>query len=255
MATGQEGGFSLFSVLKPDLMQDFRNVIIPSMLSNLHEIPLPRIESISNGNRLVLENIVIPAGGFMPVDLDVRQSSSLRMNPREKLLGRTGTSPREKTVRARSGWHNALRVKAAGMHTEMRDVRFEIDKITGWPKLHDAGLADLRFAGTGMSIAINLLAASGSKTEKTTSNFFGSKGISTKKGRMYLEPTYVRVKINRLALHMHNTRRDWIYKLMNPFIKARVKRAIEASVRDQIISSVKTLDSLTRGISSGLFSQ
>ncbi len=103
-------GLFLFSIMKPDLLHDFRHVILPSLLSNLHEIPLPRIESISDGDRLVLENVVIPAGGFMPIDLNVKQSSALRMNPREKLLGRYSGSPREKTIRARSGWHNSMHI-------------------------------------------------------------------------------------------------------------------------------------------------
>lgn len=104
-------GLFMFSILKPDLMHDFRHVLLPSMLSNLHEIPLPRIEALSDGNRLVLENIVIPAGGFMPVDLDVRQTASMRMNPRDRLLGRFGGSRVEKTARARSGWHNAVKIR------------------------------------------------------------------------------------------------------------------------------------------------
>jgi hypothetical protein len=95
------------AMMRPDLMQDFRHVLLPSMLRNLHEIALPRIESVSDGDRLVLENIVIPAGGFIPVDLDVRQASTLRMSPRERLIG----TIREKVRKARSGWSNTLRIR------------------------------------------------------------------------------------------------------------------------------------------------
>jgi len=51
---------------------------------------------------------------------------------------------------------------------------------------------------------------------------------------------------------MHDTRRDWMYRLLSPFMAARVKRAIEQSIRDQIVSTVHTIDSLTRGVTSGL---
>ncbi len=131
------------------------------------------------------------------------------------------------------------------MKTELRNLRFEIDKHRGWPKLHDDGLADLRFAGRGMSITMNLAAAVG-----------GQKGErkSTKEARMFLDPRYVRVKIDRLALSMHDTRRDWMYKLMSPFVAARVKRAIERSIRDQIVSTIRFIDSMTKGLSSGIFS-
>lgn len=108
-ATEEEGrrGSLMMAMMRPDLMQDFRHVILPSMLRNLHEIPLPRIESISDGDRLVLENVVVPAGGFIPDDLDVRQSSTLRMSPKERLLG----SMRAKVRRMRSGWTNAVRIR------------------------------------------------------------------------------------------------------------------------------------------------
>lgn len=113
LAGGGAGSTStglLVGLMRPDLLHDFRHVLLPSMLANLHEIPLPRIESISDGNRLVLENVVIPSGGFLPGDLDVRQSASLRMNPREKILG-TSSLVREKGAKYRSGWNNALRIR------------------------------------------------------------------------------------------------------------------------------------------------
>lgn len=128
------------------------------------------------------------------------------------------------------------------MRAELRDVRFELDKTKGWPKLHDDGLADLRFAGRGLSIIMNL--ATG------TSGMPGTR--STKEAKSFLDPRYVRVKIDRLALSMHDTRRDWMYRLLSPFMAARVKRAIERSIRDQIVSAVHTIDSLTRGVTSGL---
>lgn len=101
-STAGQNGLFLFSALNPDLIGDFRHTILPSLLANLHELPLPRIESLSDGTRLVLENIVIPAGGFVPVDLDVRSQARLRMSPRERLRG-------EK--RASAGWQNGLRIR------------------------------------------------------------------------------------------------------------------------------------------------
>lgn len=139
------------------------------------------------------------------------------------------------------------------MQTQMRDVRFQLDKTRGWPKIHDDGLADMRIAGRGMSIVMNL--ASASVDESTRGGLFGMGKTSTKRARYALEPQFVRVKIDRLYLNMHDTRRDWVYRLASPFIAARVKRAIERSIRDQIVSSIKTLDGLTRGFSSSLFAQ
>lgn len=141
------------------------------------------------------------------------------------------------------------------MQTQLRDVRFQLDKSRGWPKIHDDGLADLRIAGRGMSIVMNLASASTEEGGEQRRGFFGKGKTSTKKARYALEPQFVRVKIDRLYLNMHDTRRDWVYRLASPFIAARVKRAIERSIRDQIVSSIRTLDSLTRGLSSSLFAQ
>jgi hypothetical protein len=100
--TSRGNGLFLFNALNPDLIGDLRHTILPSLLASLHELPIPRIESLSDGTRLVLENIVIPAGGFVPVDLDVRSQARLRMSPRERLRGET---------RASSGWQNGLRIR------------------------------------------------------------------------------------------------------------------------------------------------
>lgn len=138
------------------------------------------------------------------------------------------------------------------MTTDVRDVRFEIDKNQGWPKLHDDGLADMRIAGKGMTIAMNLATASAAPANPTGSRH--KHQHPTKEGKLMLDPRYVRVKIDRLSLHMHDTRRHTLlYKMAGPFVAARVKRAIERSIRDQIVATVTRLDALTRGLSSGLF--
>jgi len=140
------------------------------------------------------------------------------------------------------------------MQTHLRDVRFEINKQKGFPKLHDDGLADLRIAGKGMSIVMNIASAlpldqSGGTTGRTLRT-----ASSSTHSKHLLEPQFIRVKIDRLALHMHDTRRDWMYRLLSPFMAARVKRAIERSVRDQIVSSLRSIDALTSGLAGGIYS-
>lgn len=141
------------------------------------------------------------------------------------------------------------------MQANVQNVRFAIDKTKGWPVLHDDGLADLSFGRRGMTIIINLAAASQAQLSKGSGLWGRTKqsGDTAALGGFYLDPRYVKVKIDRLRLHMHDTRRDWMYKLASPFLASRIKRQIETSIRDQIVSSIQSIDNISRGISKGIF--
>lgn len=146
------------------------------------------------------------------------------------------------------------------MQANVQNVRFAIDKTKGFPVLHDDGLADLSFGRRGMSIVVNLAAASQAQLSRRTGLWGRTKEPTTGKdasalGGYYLDPRYVRVKIDRLHLRMHDTRRDWMYKLASPFLAARIKRQIETSIRDQIVSAIQSIDNISRGISKGIFTE
>jgi hypothetical protein len=146
------------------------------------------------------------------------------------------------------------------MQATVQNVRFAIDKTKGFPVLHDDGLADLSFGRRGMTIIVNLAAASQAQLSKRTGLWSRAKESMTGKdgsalGGSYLDPRYVRVKIDRLHLHMHDTRRDWMYKLASPFLAARIKRQIETSIRDQIVSIIQSIDNISRGLSKGIFTE
>jgi len=106
-----QGGIFAFDALQPDLIQDFRNYFIPQFLKGLYEIPIPRIESHSDGTLLVLEDLVIPSESFVPVDFELTNSSRLRMNPKRRLLGRSMGTKLERTIEKETGWHNSLVIR------------------------------------------------------------------------------------------------------------------------------------------------
>ena len=195
---------------RPEILSDLRGHFIPQLLKGLYELPIPRVEAFQNGTHLVLEDLSIPADSFLPVDFDVQTVSRFRVNPRQKLLGKSGGSRRlvrlERAISGTPGWQNSMRIRLAAIRTDLRDIRFHLERATGWPRIRDEGLADMSFGGTGMTVLINVAASTALLGQQQG----GAKDPSRIATTPYsiVDPRLVSVRIDRLKLKLHSTSRE-----------------------------------------------
>lgn len=223
------------ALLRPDLLNDLRYHFLPRILQSMKSVPLPRIEVVTGGTVLVLEDLIIPADALVPLQMEILTSSHVTMNPKSRLFRKSST-PVPSTARI-EGVQGGVQLKLSSIAGQVRNVRFTMDRHEGWPKFSDQGLADLRISGKGLSILIDL--ATHPASEIT--------GRSDLRGSVLpaaLIAHHVRVNIDRLNLNLHDSLHDSMYRIFNPIVSSVVKRNMERAIRDQIISIVDSVDGL-----------
>jgi hypothetical protein len=230
------------TLLRPDLINDFRFHILPRILREMHSIPLPRIEVVSGGTVLVLEDLIIPADALVPLQLEILTSSHLTMNPKARLFRRRGSTPPRL-----EGVQGGVQLKLSAIAGQVRNVRFTLDRHEGWPQFSDQGLADLRIAGSGLSIFIDLVS-------HPASEITGRSNLSSSLLPAALIAHHVRVRIDKLSLNLHDSLHDSMYKIFNPIVASVIKRNMERAIRDQIINIVDSIDGLLDRLSQSITS-
>lgn len=229
------------ALLRPDLLNDVRYHIFPRILQSMQSIPLPRIEVVTGGTTLVLEDLIIPADALVPLQMEILTSSHVTMNPKSRLFRRSGTPAPPPTARV-EGVQGGVQLKLSSIAGQVRNVRFTMDRHEGWPRFSDQGLADLRIGGRGLTILIDL--ATHPASEITGRSDFRSSVLPAA-----LIAHHVRVRIDRLSLNLHDSLHDSMYRVFNPIVSSVVKRNMERAIRDQIINVVDSIDGLLERLS------
>ena len=229
------------ALLRPDLLNDVRYHILPRILQSMQSIPLPRIEVVSGGTTLVLEDLIIPADALVPLQMEILTSSHVTMNPKSRLFRRSATPAPSPSSRV-EGVQGGVQLKLSSIAGQVRNVRFTMDRHEGWPKFSDQGLADLRIGGRGLTILIDL--ATHPASEITGRSDFRSSVLPAA-----LIAHHVRVRIDRLSLTLHDSLHDSMYRVFNPIVSSVVKRNMERAIRDQIVNVVDSLDGLLERLS------
>lgn len=238
---------STSSLLRPDLLNDFRFQILPRILKSMQSIPLPRIEIVSGGSVLVLEDVIIPSDALVPMQMELLTSSHMTMNPKSRLF-RKASTPTPATADRLEGVQGGVQVKLTSIAGQVRNVRFTLDRKGAWPEFADQGLADLRIGGRGLSILVDLVS-------HPASEITGRRDLRSSVLPAALVAHRVRVRIDRLNLHLHDSLHDGMYRVFGPLIGSVVKRQIETSIRDQILNVVDAVDGLLDRLSQTVVQQ
>jgi hypothetical protein len=213
----------------------------------MQSIPLPRIEIVSGGTVLVLEDVIIPADALVPMQIELITSSHVTMNPKSRIFRRSSVEAPEARHRV-EGVQGGVELKLSSISGQVRNVRFTLDRHEGWPRLSDQGLADLRIGGKGLTVLVDLISHPASEISGR-SDF-----------RSYVLPAAlvahrVKVRIDKLNLNLHDSLHDGMYRVFNPLIGSMVKRQIESAIRDQILNVVDSIDGLLDRLSQSVVKQ
>ncbi|RKP12604.1 hypothetical protein BJ684DRAFT_16924 [Piptocephalis cylindrospora] len=166
--------------------------------------PIPAIEIEDGGVRLALRDIALHCNGLLPdhVNFSVDSHSHLKgPNP----------SPSEHRVR----------LIMSGMRVEAKEIMFSFERSVS-PRLKDSGLLDFSTPSPGIDVEVTYIRG-GAHLGKETA--FVSE---------------VRVRVSRVSLRFHRTRRE-------PLIKRRIKAAVESIIAEKIKALLQMLQGRIEG--------
>ena len=127
------------------------------------------------------------------------------------------------TAATRSNFRFAL----TNMHLAMKNVMFWFRKKHGLIKMEDAGIADIAIAGRGATLVIEFEYDSSSQRSMLMRG--------------------VRCDIDKLNVHIVDSRYDWLLNMVEPFVASNIKHQVEKAVAARVAES---LDSVFTNLSS-----
>jgi uncharacterized protein YktA (UPF0223 family) len=193
--------------LKPELLSDAQ-ILLQVVFKTLKYIPLPPIrKETPNGGSFELDNLVISCTDILPSQIH---------------LGAT--------LDAEKVGSNVLELKLRKVRAHIRNAKFFIDKRDGFPKMKESGFIDVDIRGkNGMTVEIELQPERVSMDEnKTIESLFRVRSANC--------------SISKLNLRFRDTKHDGLYKFLGPVINLMARKRIENLVRDQIVETIKQIN-------------
>ncbi|KAF9099187.1 hypothetical protein BGX27_000656 [Mortierella sp. AM989] len=207
-------------VFKQNLFDDFRYVLMPSLLETFQFIPIPRIEYSDLKVDLMFDNMILTSTDLVPRLIEVHMNNSMRMVPRGNAKRSLDSNKHEFTMAIQ------------GLEVNVRDVHYYVKTKEGF-RFKDRGIADVLIHKRGLDIHIE-----GQKTPEDDQN------------PSLITFNEVKVKIHSLSIKLRRTQHSVLNIFAQPFIKTAVKNAIahalETEIKEALISGDRTLATTLR---------
>ncbi|KAI5457783.1 hypothetical protein BGZ63DRAFT_67891 [Mariannaea sp. PMI_226] len=190
-------------VFKPHLIKDLTEIIIPSVLTNIAYIPIPRIEYSDSQFDAIIENLVLESDNFTPNVLEISSENYFRWG-RKRIANKS---------------HQTFEVKVAGIQMDLRDVSFHVKRKKGFPSITDTGVMDIILPGDGFSFKMKVASAH----KKDSQNFFKVEKVI--------------VDFKGLNLKVKKSSHKLLYALAKPIalrvMRKPIQKAVEKAIKDQ----------------------
>ncbi|KAH6911282.1 hypothetical protein BKA70DRAFT_1220304 [Coprinopsis sp. MPI-PUGE-AT-0042] len=199
---------------KPQLWNDVRHVVMPTLLQQIGYIPIPRIEYTDESFDLVVENLTLQGRNLLPniVALDVH--NYVKISPYDSIKDEN---------------HHKISFTLSQMQADMRDVAFYYHKKSGIPKMKDSGLADVLVGGEGVSAHVTI-----SSTTKDKSSVFRVDDVT--------------VKVDSLKFSIRDSKHDLLYKTLKPLASGLIKKQIQKAIKDGLRTALEYVDGQLVGV-------
>jgi transcriptional regulator with XRE-family HTH domain len=200
LTTDSKGNMSI----KPELLSDAQ-LLIQALFETIKYLPLPPIEREDENGTFRLENIVLNVTDILP--------SQIKLSTQLDASGQN---------------HNSIEIRLKQIRAHLRNVKFYMDKRSGFPHIKETGFADIDLSGkNGMDLFISVRPQLPSIDSKHNAMFHINKCTCS---------------ISKLRLRLRDTKHDFLYKLLSPVINAIARKRIETMVQDNIANAIKQLD-------------
>ncbi|KAF9473113.1 hypothetical protein BDN70DRAFT_937687, partial [Pholiota conissans] len=193
---------------KPELWNDIRKVILPSLIDQIGYIPIPRIEYSDESLDLVVENLTLQGRNLFPNIVALEANNFVKFSPYS-------------TIEDDSRHH--VKICLEQMQADMRDVAFYYRKKTGIPKMKDSGIADVVIGGHGLNATIELTSARHDP-------------------RSVFKIHAIHVKVDTLKFAIRDSNHDFLYKTLRPLATGLIKRQIQKALCDALQTGLEYLD-------------
>jgi len=212
---------------KPHLVKDLVSVIIPAFLENLSEVPLPRIEYSDKTIDLIVENLVIESDNLTPNMLEFKSDNHWRWGRKTHVGGNK----------------NRVLLSIAGIHMDLRNVSYYVNKKAGFPRIADTGALDIFLDRNGLSFLIEL------ETADRFSRGLGGVG-ELGEGAHYFKATNVKVNLSSLKIRVRKSTHKVLIAIMKPVLLRLLKPVIGIVAASQVKKAVAELDEVAYQIRS-----
>lgn len=192
---------------KPRLLNDIRRVILPSIIRNIGYVPIPRAEYSDDKIDLVIENLVLQGANLAPNVVEIENHNAFKFSPYD-------TIPDHQ--------HHVITLGFSQIQADLRDVIFQFRRKSGWPKIKDAGLADVLIGGKGISVKVTI------ETNNRRDSTFSVKNVDT--------------TIDTLKFSIRDSHHDLLYKFVKATATGIIKKAIQAAIHTAIRTGLEAVD-------------
>ncbi|TEB21020.1 hypothetical protein FA13DRAFT_1643942 [Coprinellus micaceus] len=203
---------------KPELWNDIRRVIMPTLVQQVGYIPIPRIEYTDDALDLVVENLTLQGRNLFPNIIAVEAHNYMKFSPYDAIT---------------DDQHHKITFQLAQIQADMRDVAFYYRKKTGLPRMKDSGLADVILGGEGLSASVTIVFTNSTSHDKSS----------------VFKVQDVHVKVDGgLKFSIRDSKHDFLYKTLRPLATALVKKQICKALKDGIVTALEYVDGQLVGV-------
>ena len=199
---------------KPHLWDDVRKVILPTVISEVGYIPIPRIEYTDDALDLVIENLTLSGKNLLPNVITMTAKNYFKFSPYSVINDQA---------------EHEVELCFSQIQADLRDVAFYYRKKTGLPKLKDSGLADFVLGGEGVNVMVKLMSSS-----KDPTSVFKVKSVNA--------------KVASLKFSIRDSKHDFLYKTLKPLVTGLVKRQIQKAIEDSVRTGLEYVDGQLVGV-------
>jgi len=193
---------------KTHLWDDIRKVILPTIISQVGYIPIPRIEYTDDALDLVIENITLSGKNLLPNIVTMSARNYFKFSP-YSVIGDQA--------------EHEFELSFSQIQADIRDVAFYYRKKTGLPKLSDSGLADFVLGGEGVHVDVTLVSSS-----KDHTSVFKVKSVHA--------------RVASLKFSVRDSKHDFLYKTLKPLVTGLVKKQIRKAIEDGVRTGLEYVD-------------
>lgn len=206
--------------IKYEVVKDFAK-LVPVIASKLEYLALPKVDYSDEEFDYILDNVVLRCTNIVPRYLYIRTDTDVHIKPPGD-----GDRVQEHVTTDEAGvsMHNRVHISLSHIRAHAMDMAFYYNKKTGIPKMMDVGYADITIPDKGLEINLTLVQAD----DKDNANL-----VKVEKAK---------ATIHEMKLKVHDSKHDFLYKLLGPFINKAVKRQAEKGIADQLTKIVIQLD-------------
>lgn len=206
-ATTDERGLPDLFVMRQSL-KDMRDIIVPAVTEQLHNLPLPMIEGRTNTYLYRLENLSLDSAESMPEEFDLRlfNDMSIRQEKRDNVMA------------------TIMKLAVQNMKPKLRNFNFYYKRLA-FPYIEDEGVASVNVHGEGMWILVDWTFVK----------------EADRPARAFLRN--VICKIHKMDITVHEGRHKILDNIVLTVFRGLIKELVERQIERQIALRIQEVNS------------